>query len=95
MFARHQRGQLAVVAPRQVLANLDDFRGDQVEVVEEPFGRRRDERAVADVLGQGAVGMLEDPRVVAQARVDAPGAAAARIDREVGRERERALFEPL
>jgi len=33
--------------------------------------------------------------VVAQARVDTPRAAAPRIDREVGREGERSLFEPL
>jgi hypothetical protein len=39
--------------------------------------------------------MFEHPLVVAQPRVNAPRAAAARIDREAGRKGERALFEPL
>jgi len=39
--------------------------------------------------------MREDALVIAQARVDAARAAAARIEREVGREGERPLFEPL
>jgi hypothetical protein len=39
--------------------------------------------------------VLEHPPVVAQARVDVARAAAARIDREVGRQGERPLFEPL
>ena len=40
LLARRQRRQLAVVAPRQVLADVDDLRRDQVEVVEEPFSLR-------------------------------------------------------
>jgi hypothetical protein len=66
-----------------------------VEVVEEPLGGRRDERAVADVFGEGAIGVFEDARVVAQARVDAARAAAPGIDGEIRREGERPLFEPL
>jgi hypothetical protein len=95
VIARDQRRQLTVIPPRQVLADLDDLRRDQVKVVEEPFGGRRDERAVTDVLGQRAIGVLEDAAVVAQARIDAVGAAPPGIDREVGREGERPLFEPL
>jgi len=37
----------------------------------------------------------QHPLVVTQARVDASRPAAAGIDREAGREGERALFEPL
>jgi hypothetical protein len=66
-----------------------------MEVVEEPLGGGRDECAMADVFGERAIGMREDALVVAQARVDAARAAAARIGREVGREGERPLFEPL
>jgi hypothetical protein len=39
--------------------------------------------------------VFEHALVVAQARVDAPRATTARIDREAGRQGERALFEPL
>jgi hypothetical protein len=39
--------------------------------------------------------VLEHARVVAQPRIDVARAAAARIDREVGRQGERSLFEPL
>jgi hypothetical protein len=39
--------------------------------------------------------MGEHALVVAKARIDAARAAAARIGREVGREGERSLFEPL
>jgi hypothetical protein len=39
--------------------------------------------------------MGEHALVVAQARIDAARAAAAWIDREVGREGERSFFEPL
>jgi hypothetical protein len=66
-----------------------------MEVVEEPLGGRGDERAVAHVFGQRAIGVREHALVVAQARVNTSRAAAPRIDREVGREGERSLFEPL
>ena len=50
VIAGDQRRQLAVVAPRQVLADLDNLRRDQVEVVEEPLGGGRDEGAVSHVF---------------------------------------------
>jgi hypothetical protein len=53
---RGQRRQLAVEAAGQVLPDRDDLRRDQVEVVEEPLGRRCDKFAVARVLGQRLVG---------------------------------------
>ena len=82
-FARGERRQLAVIAARQVLADFDQLRRDQVEVVEEPLGGRRDEVAFAHVLGERLVGGLEDALVVAQARIDAAGVTALRIDREI------------
>ena len=78
-----------------MLADLDDLRRDQVEVVEEPLGGGRDERAMAHIFGERAVGVAQHPLVVAQARVDAARPAAAGIEREARREGERALFEPL
>jgi hypothetical protein len=95
MIARHQRRQFAVIPPRQILADFDDLRGDQVEIVEEPLRSGRDEGAVPNILSERPIGVGQNAPVVAQARIDVPCVAAARIDREVGRERERALFEPL
>jgi hypothetical protein len=50
---------------------------------------------VPHVLGQRLVGLLQDAGVVAQARIDAAGVPPFRIDREIRRERERPLIEPL
>jgi hypothetical protein len=50
---------------------------------------------MAHIFGELAIGVFEHTLVVAQARVNASRAAAARIDREAGREGERALFEAL
>jgi hypothetical protein len=86
---------LPVELPGQVLADLNDLGREQVIVVEEPLAGRRDERAVVDVFGQGLVGLAQDARVVAQAPVDAAGAAALRVNGETGREGERPLLEPF
>ena len=40
-LAQGELGQLAVVAAGQVLADVADLGGDQVEVVEDPFRGRR------------------------------------------------------
>ena len=66
-----------------------------MEVVEKPLGGGRDERAVTDVFRKGAIGVSQDALVIAEPRVYAARAAAPRIGREVGREGERPLFEPL
>ena len=84
-FARRQRGQLAVVAARHVLPDRDQFRRDEVEVIEEPLGSGGDKNAIPRVFGQGPVGTQQLTRVFAKARKDVPGAAARRIDREIGR----------
>ena len=42
VLARRERRQLrGSSVPRQMLADVADLGGDQVEVVEQPFGRRR------------------------------------------------------
>ena len=74
-FACRERGQLAVVASRQVFADFDQLRRNQVEVVEEPLGGGRDEGAFADIFGEGAIRGLEDALVVAQPRINAAGVA--------------------
>ena len=66
VLARRELRQLAVVAARQVLADVADLRRDQVEVVEQPLRRRRDELAPVHVVGQRAVGVAQDAGVVAK-----------------------------
>jgi hypothetical protein len=95
MLAGNHGRQLAVVAARQVAPDLDNLRRDQVEVVEEPLGRRRDERAVADVVDEGPVGALQDALVVAQAWVDAVRPPPPWVEVEIDGQRKRPLFEPL
>jgi hypothetical protein len=46
-------------------------------------------------MRERAVGRLEDPRVVTEARKDAARVALFGIDRQVRREGERPLLEPL
>jgi hypothetical protein len=79
-----------------MLADVADLRRQQMEVVEQPFGRRGDRLAAPDVVGQRAVGGAQDAGVVVEAGKDVPGAAPrARVDGEAGGERQRALFQPL
>ena len=66
-----------------------------MKVVEEPLGGGRDEGALPHVLGERFVGLLQHSLVVPQPRIDAAGMAPLRIDREVRRQGERPLIEPL
>ncbi len=66
-----------------------------MEIVEEPLGRRRDERAFADVLRQLPVRGLERVGVVTQSRIDATRVALFGVDGEVGRQGKRPLLKPL
>ena len=93
---RGELGQLAVVAPRQVLAHVADLGRDQVEVVEEPLRRRRDELPPVHVVGHAEVGLAQDAGVVVEAREDVPRrAAGVRVEGEAGREGLGPLLEPL
>jgi hypothetical protein len=78
-----------------MLPNFDQLGRDQVEVIEEPFGRGRDEGAFPDIFSERAIRRLEDALVVAQPRVDAAGPPSLRVDREIRRQGERPLIEPL
>ncbi len=96
VLARGERRQLAIERPRQVLVDFANFGRDQMEVVEQPFGRRRDELPLADVLGERAIGLAERARVVVKARKNIPGfPARTRIDREGAGQRQSTLLEPL
>ena len=70
---RRQLGQLAIEARRQVLADLAHLVLDEMEVVDQPLGGRRDRPFVAHRLGDGAIGREEilavGPQAVPQPRV--------------------------
>ena len=91
----HGKGrQLAIVRAWQILPDVNDVGGDEMKVVEEPFGRGRDEPPVVDILGQRAVGRAQRAGVRVETWKDAASSTAAgRVDRESRGERERALFE--
>ena len=88
-------GELAVVVRRQVVANLAQLLVDDVEVVEEPLGRRRDGLLVLDRPGQDAVRVEQDAAVLGDARsygVSPTGRVGHRLG---GGEGLRVLLEPL
>ena len=65
-----QLRKLAVVVGRQVVADLAELLVDDVEVVDEPFGRRRDRAFVLDGPREGPVRLEQDPAVLGDARTD-------------------------
>ena len=76
--AGRELGQLPVVAARQVLPDHPDLGVDQVVVVEEPLAGRRDELAPVHVVGERAVGIAQETRVVVEAGEDAARHAPGR-----------------
>ena len=68
-----QLGELAVVAGRQVGADLADLLFDEMVVVEQPFRGGRDRTALVDGLGDAAVGSQQHAFVVGQAIDQRPG----------------------
>ena len=88
--------QLAVVAGRQVVADLADLLLDEVVVVEQPLGGRRDGAPFADRVGDGAIGGEQHARVVAEARPRASGRAIGPRGDALGRGQALGvLLEPL
>ena len=80
-----QDGQLAEVAARQAVLDLARLRFDQVEVVEQPFGRRADVVAGGRMRGRVALRLAQDADVVAQAREEGARRACARTPRRGSR----------
>ena len=71
-FPQRQLRELAVVASWEVVADVEDLRRHQVEVVEEPLPRRRHELSPMHVLREDAVGLVQDTSVLLEPREDAP-----------------------
>jgi hypothetical protein len=95
-FTGCQGGQGPIIAARQVPSDVRDLRCDQVKIVEEPFGRRRQKALRLDVLRERAVRAAQHPDVVLEAGKGIAGPPVrSRIDRKAGREGKRALLESL
>src|SRR3972149_6902236 len=69
-------GQAQVVRAWQVGPGIPDLAFDEVEVVEQPFRRRRHELAAMDVVGEDAIRLAQHAGVVLQAREEGAGLAA-------------------
>ena len=95
MLAIGERRQLAIVPAGKIPADLDDVRGDEMEVVEEPFGGRRDEPALVHVRRERAVRLAQGPRILVETWKNAARAAARRVHREPRAERQGSLVQPL
>ena len=80
-------GQLAIVVRGQIVADLAQLLIDDMEVVNEPFGGRRDRSFVLDRPGQNAIRLDQRSAVLGDPRAD--GAAGTRFasDRLGGRQR--------
>ena len=63
-----QLRQLPVEAGRQVIADLADLLVDDVEIVDQPFGSRRDDPLLANRLREGAIRLQQGARVVPDPR---------------------------
>jgi hypothetical protein len=63
--------KLSIVRLRKVLAHGADFCRHQIEVIEQPLGRRCDVFASVHVASQGGVRSAQDASVVGQARKEA------------------------
>ena len=93
-LARGELGQLAIVAVREVPANVQDLGGHEMEVVEEPFRGGGDELPPVHVVGHGDIGLAQDAGVVVEARQDVPRRPpGVRVEGEPGGEGLRPLFQ--
>ncbi len=94
-MALGQLGELAVVVRRQVVADLAELLVDDVEVVDEPLGGRRDRPFVLDRPGQDAVRLQQDAAVLGDAGPDGVSPTGRVGDRLGGGKRLRVLLQPL
>ena len=88
-------GQLAIEARGKIAPDLADLVLDDVEIVDQPFGRRRDRIVVAGRRDDGAIGGQQNPAVVAQPRGQGPAGNGPRRDALGGGEAFGMLLETL
>src|SRR5438552_1707617 len=96
-LARGQSGQLAIVLARQILADAEDFRRHEMEVIEEPLGRWRDKLSLMNIVCQRAICFVQHAHVVVETREDAPPCPPPGrwSDGEPRGQRLRTLLQPL
>ena len=90
-----QLRQLAIETRGKIASDLADLVLDDVEIVDQPFGRRRDRIIVAGRGDDGAIGRQQDPAVVAQPRRQRPAGNRPRRDPLSGGEAFGMLLETL
>ena len=96
LLASGERRQLAIVRAREDSADIGDFGGHQMEVIEQPLRHGRDTLSGPHIVGQRAIGAAHDAHVVVESRKDVPRTASRiRIDREARGERQGSFFEPF
>ena len=87
--------QLAVVAGRQIIADLADLLLDHVVIVEQPFGGRHDGASALKLRRAGAVSGQKSGRVGVQSLLERQHARRAPRDRLRRRKALRMLLQPL
>ena len=90
-----QLRQLPVEAGRQVIADLADLLVDDVEVVDQPFRRRRNDSLLANRFREGAIRLEQSACVVPDARRERTPVARVVGDALRGRQALGVLLEPL
>src|SRR5271169_1324785 len=91
-----QLRKFSVVASGQALTDVADLCCDEMEVVEEPFGRWGDEFASMDRFRERPVGVSQDLCVVFEAGEEISGpSSGVRVDGEPGSECPGAFVETL
>jgi hypothetical protein len=90
-----QLRELPVVVRREVVPDLPELLVDDVEVVDQPFGRRGDGPLLADRERQGAIAGEEDPSVVGDSGSERDPAPGIGQDSLRCRQRLGVLLEPL
>ena len=90
-----QLGQLVVVVGGQIILDLAQLLVDDVEVVHEPFGGRRDRALFPDGTGERAVGSEQDAPVLGDAGPDDMPVTRVAGDRLGSRERRGVLLQAL
>ena len=88
-------GQLPIVGRRQIVLDLAYLFLDDVEIVEQPLGSRRDRTIAACFVGERMVGCDQNPRVVVHARPHASAGLGTSRDALRSRERFRVLLQSL
>ena len=88
-------GQLPIETSRQVIANFANLLFDDMKVIDQPLGGRRDRAFLADCACDAAIRREQYSSVVAHARRHRPSAAGVGRDALRNRQRLAMLFQAL